>query len=87
MTVKISRMTGRFSWLAILLIALTTAAQEVVPRSAADYITRGSARIEAGAYDAAIADFDQAIVLDPKNALVTTIAASLTGARVSMTVR
>ena len=38
------------------------------PKTAADYLTRGNARSDRKDYDGAIADYDQAIRLDPKHA-------------------
>lgn len=39
-----------------------------IPSSAADYINRGKEYLQKGEYDNAIADFNEAIVLDPKSA-------------------
>jgi tetratricopeptide (TPR) repeat protein len=39
-----------------------------IPSNAADYIKRGKGYLQKGAHDNAIADFNDAIILDPKNA-------------------
>ncbi|MEO6246700.1 MAG: tetratricopeptide repeat protein, partial [Opitutaceae bacterium] len=59
--------SDRASSLIVIPIAPAPSVEEQAPATAVDFIARGIARISRGELEAALADFDRALVLDPKN--------------------
>ncbi len=63
---SIKRSKGSTLLMAILMLSVAPIFQAQAPRSAAMYYNRGNERYKKGDMDGAIADFDAALIFDPK---------------------